>query len=384
MRLFLALFTVFIVGGLLAGGMGVRILAEITPAVTGAPSTSSSSSQVAASVPADSGTPQSRTLAQPAQPPQGPTSSTPTVPWSLLYVVDGDLWLTTQGQSTQLTQDGEIGQPAFGDNILAWVEHAKDGSDVWAIGADAGPHSVTRDMSTVISQNVWAGQPVFVPGVPRAYVLSDYNKDSTGVGDLAIWELDLVQGTQLQITHPPAYTGGDQDVTVNPADPRQIVFTRYVYAGTDMVEALNWLDLTEGNALPLTDQNHPSRQASFSPDGTELAFVQPNGQDQDLYVADLLITGGQPKLANVQQIASGMIAEPTWSPDGHILSYTALSNNAFQVWTAGVQRGPDGAQAAGQAQQVTAGTGVDATSRAVWLTNDQASTVRQWFADATS
>jgi Tol biopolymer transport system component len=224
---------------------------------------------------------------------------------------------------------------------------------------------------------------VFLPDRNRLFAVGDFNKSDTGPGDLAVWELDFGQEPPIQITQPPAYSGGDQDVTVNPDNPREIVFTRYAYVGTQLAEQLAWLDVSSDTLVALTSPDRPSRQAAYSPDAQQIAYVQHGGTgEEDLYVADLQVTGDQAELDNARQIVTGTIANPVWSPDGSALTYLAMTGNGFQLWSVALQRDPTGSMVPGEPRQITNGPAVDATSRPVLLTREQAGEVRQWLTPA--
>ncbi|HLH72436.1 MAG TPA: hypothetical protein VKX96_04060, partial [Chloroflexota bacterium] len=122
----------------------------------------------------------------------------------------------------------------------------------------------------------------------------------------------------------------------------------------------------------------PSRQANFAPDGVSLAFIQSDGRADDLYVGRIDTTG-QPRLVNVQQVATGTIAEPVWSPDGMALAYIAVTNRQFQLWVRSIGRTADGTLELGQPHQITHGDGIDATSRPVWLTGALAAEMPSWL-----
>jgi Tol biopolymer transport system component len=172
-------------------------------------------------------------------------------------------------------------------------------------------------------------------------------------------------------------------VTFNPQNPQQIIFTRYAYVGTQLVEQLQWLDVsTETAVVPLTPPEQPARQASYSPDGAEVAYVQHgDGSAEDLYVAQVQVANASAQLNNARRVATGLIAQPLWSSDGGSLYYIALTNEQFQIWSLTVQRDVDGAETFGRPHQVTTGGSVDATSRPVYMTREQADLVRKWLAE---
>jgi hypothetical protein len=319
----------------------------------------------------------------PAASPTGAPTATPApdAVWSLLYVAKGDLWVTDGARTTQLTREGRLSQPSLDGKTLVYVERGKNYSDLWLAQPGAAPRRITHNFSADVTANHWVAQPVLLPGARAVDVLSDENKDSTGVGDLAIWRLDLPSGVAHQITRPAPYTGGDQDVAVDPRQPNTLVFTRYAYAPSgQLVEGLIWLDPAgSDDAIALTAPDHPSRQASFAPDGELLAFVQTDGPaSNDLYVARIETTP-QPQLVRQQQVATGTIAEPVWRPDGAELAYVALANRRFQIWTRSVVRNADGTLTFGTPRQVTSGDGVDAATRPVWLTSASAADLPSWL-----
>jgi Tol biopolymer transport system component len=296
--------------------------------------------------------------------------------WWFLFAANGDLWQTDGDRLVQLTHSGQLAQPTFRSDALVYVERKRNHSDVWLAGPGHSPRQLTHNAAPIISDTHWAAQPVFAPAADRLYVLSDRNKVSTGVGNLAVWAFDLPTATFRQITHPPAYTGGDQDVTVNPRNALQLVFTRYRFdQHGQRVEELDWLDLRVGITVPLTAADRRSRQAQFSPEGDLLAFVATDGQLDDLYVGRIEVGTGQAQLVDVQQVAVGVIAQPVWRPDGQALSYLALTNRQYQLWTVGV-----GANA-GQPHQITHAQALDATSRPVWLSEVEALGIQRWSGD---
>ncbi|MBV9896512.1 MAG: PD40 domain-containing protein [Chloroflexi bacterium] len=388
-RLIPAAYALFVVGGLLSGTLGVHHMATFADdaQVSRLPKNSSTTDHatpapVVQSLPA-------RLLVEVSNRAPQPTA-TPVAEnlkgserWSLLYVLGGDLWQTTPEGPLQLTHDGHIGQPALGEGALAFVERSRNASDIWLASADGPPWPITRNSVPTISQNHWATQPAFLPGRQRLYGLGDFNKSTTGVGDLAVWELGLDLTPPVQITRPPAYAGGDQDVTIDPVDPRQIVFTRYAYAGSQLIEQLQWLDVSTDRLVPLTPPDQSSRQATYSPDGTSLAFVQrTDGAQENLYVAHLQLADIGPHLEDPQHVATGVIANPVWCPDASSLIYIAMAGDRFEVWSVDVQRDADGAETFGGPRQMTNGPGVDASSRPVCTTPELADQVRQWLTPA--
>jgi hypothetical protein len=302
--------------------------------------------------------------------------------WWLLYAAAGDLWETDGSHTLQLTTDGHLGQPSLNGGVLAWVHRDINGSDIWVATATDAPHAVTHNVTANISADRWAAQPVVAADGASLFMLSDYNPATTGVGDLAVWQLELRQARPRQITRPAEYTGGDQDVAVSPTNPQQLVFTRYGY-GNDgqQLEALNWLDTSVGTPVALTPPDQPSRQLAFAPDGQHVAFVQTSAASERLYVAQLDTSGNAPQLTDVAQVDGSVTAQPSWRPDANTLAYIALVNRQFQLWTVSVSVDADGHAHTDAPRQFARTSSVDATSRPVWLTDEQAHDVRDWLAE---
>ena len=301
-------------------------------------------------------------------------SGTSGTDWWFLFVVDGNVWASDGGHQYELTRGSQIAQPTLRDDAIAFVKRGRNGSDIWLASADSPLQPITQNTSSVVAQNRWAAQPVFVPGAQRLLAIGDFDKSSTAPGGLAVWQLGLQEHSVVQLTNPPAYAGGDQDVTVNPLDPRQIIFTRYAYQDLRLVEQLQWMNVPTRALSALTPPDQPSRQASFAPDGVTLAFVQAGqGANQDLYIGRLQVSSsGGAQLEDVRQVATAMIANPVWSPDGASLVYIALTKDQFQLFSLDLKRG-------GQPRQVTKGPPVDATSRPLIVTPDQLTRIREWL-----
>jgi hypothetical protein len=373
---------VFIAGGLISGTLGLNSLASLAAtAVTAPPPTHIPIRMVPPTsvAPAPTSIAAVSSTRAPAVAPTHPPLPVDTTAW--LYVAGGNLWEITGGSPFQLTNDGGISQAALGSDGLVFVERSRNASDLWLANGDGPPRALTRNAAASASQSRWASQPVFIPDRERLYLLGDFNKSSTSAGDLAVWELSLAQDPPIQITNPPAYAGGDQDVTVNPEDPHQIIFTRYVYQGSQLVEQLQWMDVTANTPIALTPADQSARQASYSPDAKEIAFVRHgSGSEENLYLADLQVSNGRAEIDESRQVVSGIIANPVWASDGKALGYLALTGDGFQLFSVDVRRDTDGTEMFGEPRQITSGSGLDATSRPVFLTSAQAGELREWFA----
>jgi len=86
----------------------------------------------------------------------------------------------------------------------------------------------------------------------------------------------------------------------------------------------------DGSQTRLTSDGR-SREASFSPDGTEVVFSRL--ADHGLYLVDA--NGGVPRMIAK---SSGYVGSPTWLPDGSRIAYTVYrefgpNGSTFEIWT---------------------------------------------------
>src|SRR4051812_14607053 len=139
----------------------------------------------------------------------------------------------------------------------------------------------------------------------------------------SLWEQRLDSGTAVQLTAGPGY---DYQPDVSP-DGSRVVFTRYQ---ADALE-LQVLELATGAVQQLTSGGAVNVEPRWSPDGRRIAWVSTSGTGHfHVFVGELdggRLAGGAPwperksKVARYYYSAYDHELSPSWSPDGTELAY---------------------------------------------------------------
>src|SRR4249920_2342582 len=116
------------------------------------------------------------------------------------------------------------------------------------------------------------------------------------------------------------------DPQVSP-DGSRVVFTRVgVDREADHYRTTLWIaDLAGGAPRPLTSGTR-DRQARWSPDGSQLAFVRATGAEDPAQLWLLPMNGGEASaLTTLEKSATS----PAWSPDGKRIAFLSGTNPAL-------------------------------------------------------
>lgn len=266
---------------------------------------------------------------------QAPTVIKPKfkLPGTMYLVQGGALFQFRDGVFTKLAS-GSWAQPTLTPDHtrLVVVQRVSQSSDLFLM--DLTGHVIkrlTHDDSRIIDANHWA----FYPRISADSSSILYSYDSPKYGyqvDFSIWSMPL-NGSQAQArrrTTPNDHTGGD--VQPVPLAGTAALFVRHVNDATG-VRSQIWYQPRPGFlGYALTSPADDCGQPALSPDQTQLAMVCSGGkQSTRLEVAPFTGTDiGVPHLL----IDGGLVAQPTWSPDGHGLAYFAPAGVAghFELW----------------------------------------------------
>ena len=139
-----------------------------------------------------------------------------------------------------------------------------------------------------------------------------------------IFEADLATGSISRIS---SVRPGLNITPVFTADGDAIVYSRGASEGSDLVmvdRAGNAQRLTVGNGA---DNNSPS----FSPDGSQLAFISGRSGVPQVYIMDADGTN-MTLLTGYDMAVPNYTSSPDWSPDGRLIAYQQRASGGFQVW----------------------------------------------------
>ncbi len=251
-----------------------------------------------------------------------------------MYLVQGGaLFKFENGVFTQVAS-GSWAQPALTPDhtkIVA-VSRGAQSTDLYLLGLDGHViRQLTHDSSRIIDANHWT----FYPRVSADSSSILYSYDSPKFGfqvDFSIWSMPL-NGTQAQArrrTTANPHTGGDIEPV--PLDGTAMIFVRHFNDATG-VRSQIWYQPRSGFlGTALTSADQDCGQPALSPDKTKLAMICSGGkQSTQLVVAPFNgTTLGTPRVL----VDGGLIAQPTWSPDGAGLAYFAPAGVAghFELW----------------------------------------------------
>jgi LCP family protein required for cell wall assembly len=342
------------------------------PAATNVPSTPTPSVTSQPS-PKPSATPAASPTATPNQHPRGHPQG------RLLYLrscscgANGDLFrLNRDGSTTQLTWGGDGAMPAMSPDghTLAFVrftvglhKYGTYASDIWLMDVRNGKqHVITHDENKVVSNNLWAAWPSWSPDGKSLLFDSDRAKlsqppsDARGT-DLSIWRMSAGGGHLVRLTQPPAAiqgtcqmgggAGGDTNPVWQPHG-RRFLYVAWRYpisrcVATGQVRTQLML-ATPGSpaGVALTPPNVRVLQPVWSPSGRQIAFVQGGpGTNEQIILASVRITATGAALSNQRVLATGKLAQPSFTPDGRWVSYVRTDGDRFTLEARTVGGGPE-------------------------------------------
>ena len=129
-------------------------------------------------------------------------------------------------------------------------------------------------------------------------------------GDL--WIRSMESGSSKKLIEP-AHAGGNRSPVWSP-DGRRIAYL----AGRSGYSQVGVVDLETGQVTPITYSQRDHGDVAWSPDGSELAFVQSDETGMSRHVVVTPATGGE---IVVLTRGKGVRQSPRFSPDGRFLAY---------------------------------------------------------------
>lgn len=289
----------------------------------------------------------------------------------LIYVRGGDIFmLNRDGSTKQLTYGGDGAMPELSPDgkTLAFVRftdglHRYDtyASDVWLLDPTTGrEHILTHDENRDVSNNLWAAWPSWSPDGKSLLFDTDRGKlsqppsDARGT-DLSVWEMTVNGQGLRRLTRPPAAlegtcqmgggAGGDTNPAWQPHGSRFLYLAwRYTVSqcvATGQVKTSLMLATSASpTGIPLTPATVRVVQPVWAPSGQEIAFVQggPGGGER-VVVASVRISGARARLTHERVLATGKVAQPSFTPDGRWVSYMRPEGDGFSLFVRRVSGG---------------------------------------------
>jgi hypothetical protein len=295
------------------------------------------------------------------------------LPGTLYVVQQGAIYRFQHGDFKQITSENGWLQPSIDPrgNQLVAVQRHPNYSDLYLIstsGQSTGQTTgqLTHNASdTALDSNHWSFYPHFAPDGSALFYDFDPKDPYNGYRvDLAIYAspLNTSNGRALEWTYPNYYTGGD----VNPMPLRGggLLYVRYSIDEQFQVHSQIWLQkraATDG--VGLTDAAVDCGQAALSTDQTRVVMVCRKGSNTTAELDVATFDAASGTLGPLTTLATGgLVASPTFSPDGRSIAYFApgTPGGQFQLWTVS-------SQGQGAPREITFDLGLDAQSPPVWV-----------------
>lgn len=287
----------------------------------------------------------------------------------LLYVRGGNVWVWSNGQETQLTQEGNYSQPRWSPSgtYILYVRRGDSYSDLYvADSAGKNPRALTANQA----KGLQVGTKEYVD---NSYFLSSpsWSRASEG-GDrivystdrdnavMALWLVNGMNGRAQPIFGLSQLGTHVEGAALSP-DGNFVAFARDMT--NDSGVRSTWLyivDLNTGMFSAIGDIVTNAYDPAWSPDGQWIAYAARDGNQTKLWIIRPDGTGRQ------QLVADGRNRGPVWSPDGAQIAFARQQASGFGLYFIDLEATATGFNAS-KPQRLGEFADVDPTSGVSWV-----------------
>jgi len=237
------------------------------------------------------------------------------------FVADGQIWFLPQGRGIGSSLPARPVQLTFGPTVWDRPIPSADGKKIFASGRTRRGELVRFDIKS-------SQFKPFLAGISAEFVV--FSSDGKSLAYVSypegiLWRAGLDGSNPIQLTEPPLHP---KSVRWSP-DGSQIAFVDRTAEGTDAISVI----ASDGSGKPqriLPGDQHPETDPSWAPDGRKIAFsTAPNvgaSAKSDLRIFDL--ANGK---ATVIPGSEGLLV-PHWSPDGRFISAMTLDTVSLRLF----------------------------------------------------
>ncbi len=284
----------------------------------------------------------------------------------MLFAQNGDIYLW-DGSIHQVTHVGDASAPTWSSdgNRFVFVRTGDAFSDLYSYDmssdkmaqlTDNKPH-LQEGTQAYVDNAVWALDPNWAPTGDTIVYVSDLQtaKDF-------LWIMRGLGNSPRQVGASTINGDNVENPCFSP-DGTQIVFTQRTLTqdSSRRTTGLWIVDTDTGKLTSLVKSDSGAYDASWSPDGKWITFIQRDGNSNDLWVVPA--TGGQPT-----QLTQGKsLVSPVWSPDGNQIAFFEVDGQSFKVSYVDFSVDAAGVPAASSVQKLFSDGNIDATSPMSWL-----------------
>ncbi len=254
---------------------------------------------------------------------------------------NGNIYKLNQNRASQITHNQNLIEPIALGNAIAAIKKTTNYSSLLLFDQSGNKiKTLFNGNSNNIDTMSWITDPAVNSTQDRIAYVSDKDKVFTNVPDNALYVLNLSTGKSTNIAKPDPYSGGIAHPIFDPSDKNIILYDYYQYDPKTLMpySAIKQFDNASGLITTLTYENRNAYQASFSPDGKKILFLERNGDSNNvaLCIADFNNNSG---LSNIKTLAIGDFAYPEFSnTKWHIYFLQAQGNKGYNLLTGTVYK----------------------------------------------
>jgi Tol biopolymer transport system component len=300
------------------------------------------------------------------------------VPGTIVYAKDGNIWLQTDGEATQLTTAGTDSMPSFtadGKNVFfirtrqmtGWWpvlgvlnRYVMDVPSVMEVPTSGGsPKRILDGLFRGGGSKTWMNwirEPVLAPNGRTLAIATDLPDPTKGDVVLKLYDLAKKKLTDPKVPEVPPL--GQQDPSWRP-DGAVLAYVYNNRNGAVGAPQIYGYTVATKQAKPISGPGylHPS----WSPDGKYLAVTKTSAYGTDIAIINAS-TGAEVSLLTNDGSSWG----PVWSPVGDQIAYLHASGQVVDLKLV-VLKGSYGAWDPGDSIDLTQSAGLDSISHPDWF-----------------
>lgn len=251
----------------------------------------------------------------------------------------GNIYTANYNGLSQITQNKSLTEPVVIGNDFFAIQKQTNYSSLVELNNSGGIiKTIINGNTGNVDTDIWAGEPAVSKDKEKLAFVSDKNRIQTQISDNVLYEKNLKSGETITLAKPNPGSGGIAHPVWNPIDPNTILYDFYAYNQNMLpYSVIVSYDIQTDARTPLTSEKDNAYQASFSPDGKKLIYLERNSDySVTMYLADFTSDG----LKNIKKIATGNFSFPTFSnTKNHIYFFSAQGNEGYNLFTANIING---------------------------------------------
>lgn len=300
------------------------------------------------------------------------------IPGTLVYAKDGNIWIQSNGQVTQLTNGGTDSMPSFSpDGTSVYFVRTRVMGGLWNVNgvpnryrmdvpslmrvptAGGDPTRLLDGLVDPSGPKKWMGfirQPVLSPDGHTIAIASDLPDPARS--DVTIKLLDLGTGRLTDPGLAEVSPLGHQDPAWSP-DGRRLLYVFNNRSGDAGAPQIYAYTPSTGKTRAVTAPGYLN--PSWSPDGKYFAATKTSAFGTDVVILDATTGGEVLRLTN-----DGASWSPAWSPAGDQIAFLHVAGQVVDLRMAPLT-GTGPSWTAGTPVDLTSSAGLDGISRPDWF-----------------